>query len=108
MLGNLNITQVGKIMNYDRELLCKDCRHSYRPWTNRLFFIEIYQCRLPENRGADEYDPVTGKTHTGDFSSCRVARIHTNICGPEGRRWEPRNTYKHMFTMLKKNYDQNT
>lgn len=95
-------------MDYNRDLLCKDCVHAHRPLLNRLLFIDVYWCRLPENRTEDEYDPVTGKTKLGDYASCRIARLHSKICGPEGRRWEPRNTRKHMFTMLKKNYDQTT
>lgn len=95
-------------MEYDQEILCTDCRHAYRPWIHRLLMIDVYQCRMPGNRKPDSYDPVTGKTEKGDYASCGVSRLNSGHCGPQGRNWEPKNTRKHMFTMLKKNYDRTT
>jgi len=95
-------------MDYNRELLCKDCQHSYRSLTNRILFVNIYQCRLPENRDKTEFNPVTGKTEGGDYRSCRVARFNTDVCGPGARHWTPKNPRRHLFTVLKQNYDRTT
>jgi len=93
-------------MNYNRELLCKDCRHSYRPWINKILLLNIYQCRLPGNKHPDEYDPVTGKTTPGDYNSCGVSRLSTSICGPQAMHWVPRDSRQHLFTVLKQNYER--
>ena len=95
-------------MDYNKEVICKDCRHSHRSIYNKIMFVHIYQCRLPENIMADDYDPVTGRTRQGDYNSCRIARLQSSVCGPEGRRWKPKNSRKHLFTVLKKNYDRTT
>lgn len=87
---------------YNRELLCKDCKHSYRSWTNKLLFIDIYQCHLPGNRRPDEYDPVTGKIKTGDYFSCSISRMNSDICGPQAIQWVPRNVKRDLFLLLKK------
>jgi hypothetical protein len=95
-------------MDYNRELLCKDCRHSHRPWTNRILFVKIYHCRHPENLDNAEFNPVTGEMEGGGYSSCRSARLSSGICGPSARHWTPKNSRQHLFTVLKQNYDRTT
>lgn len=89
-------------MEYNRELLCKDCQHSYRSWPNRLLGVKIYQCRLPGNKRPDEYDPVTGKTTPGDYFSCGISRLNSGVCGPQAIHWIPRNSRRDLFLLLKK------
>jgi len=68
-------------------------------------FVKIYQCRLPENQDNAEFNPVTGETEGGGYRSCRIARMNSEICGPNARHWTPKNSRKHLFTVLKQNYE---
>jgi hypothetical protein len=71
-------------------------------------FVKIYQCRLPENQDNAEFNPVTGETEGGGYRSCRIARMNSEICGPDARRWTPKNSRKHLFTVLKQNHEHNS
>lgn len=90
------------MLDYNRELLCKDCQHSYRSWPDRLFGVKIYQCRLPGNTQPDEYSPVTGKITKGKYISCGFSRMKSGVCGPQAIHWVPRNTRRDLFLLLKK------
>lgn len=86
--------------NYNKELKCKDCKHAKGPWFARLFRESYrFQCTIPESWHEEKYDPVFGKTTPGYFASCGVMRITTE-CGPEAKRWTPRDT-KLIFLALK-------
>jgi hypothetical protein len=93
--------------DYNRELICKDCVHSHRSWTHKILGVQVYQCRLPGNKRPDEYDPATGKTKPGEHFSCGVSRLNSGVCGPQAIHWTPRNSRRHLFTALKKNYEHN-
>ena len=92
---------------YNRELICKDCVHSHRTWTNKILGVQVYQCHLPSNKQPDEYDPVTGKIRPGEYQSCRLSRLSSGVCGPQAIHWVPRNSRRHLFTVLKQNHEHN-
>ena len=95
-------------MEYDRDRKCTDCKFSRRGLIETLLSIPGYTCTHPENLEPGTYSPVTGKTSKPEFRSCSSARIHTSFCGPEGTKWVPKNTRKHLFTVLRNSYDRTT
>lgn len=95
-------------MDYDRARLCTDCKYSRRGLVEILLSIPVYKCTHPENMEPGTYSPVTGKTSKSEFRSCGVARLHTSFCGPEGTKWVPKNTRKHLFTVLGNSYNRTT
>jgi len=95
-------------MDYDRDRLCKDCKYSSRGFFEIVMRIPIYRCKHPDNLEPGTYNPVTGETSQPEFRSCGVARIHNNFCGPAGIKWAPKNSRKHLFTVLRNSYDRTT
>jgi hypothetical protein len=94
-------------MKKQTELLCKDCKHSFRTIGNILthgFNSEYaYQCRKTFKETHIEPNPVVGsKKVLAKYDSCGVARIGINDrCGEEGKWWEPKKK-KHLFLLIKK------
>ena len=89
------------------ELLCKDCQHSFRKWSEfpQWGMGHEYRCRKVWNPETTEHDPVTGpKKIAGYYSRCNLIRLHEAAyrknCGKEGLWWEPKNK-KHLFLMIK-------
>lgn len=98
-------------MKQQSELLCKDCKHSFRTITNILahgFKSEYaYQCRKSYKETHNESNPVIGsKKVLAKYDSCGVVRIGSRVygderCGEEGKWWEPKEK-KHLFLLIKK------
>lgn len=88
---------------FNKNLLCKDCKNVKADWLSRLTNTTIgFTCTLPESWNKPEYDPVVGKTREGFFSSARVMRgAYQEICGPEAKKWVPSSTKK-VFLYLQK------
>lgn len=91
------------------ELLCKDCKHSFRTIPNILAFgwssSHTYLCRKSYKEEMIEHNPVTGpKRVAGKYENCNLVRLHDadykKNCGKEGRWWEPKNK-KFMFLEIK-------
>jgi hypothetical protein len=90
-----------------KDLLCKDCKHSFRKWSEfpQWGLGHEYRCRKTWNPETVEHDPVLGsrKVH-GHFSRCSLVRLHEanykNNCGKEGKWWEPKNK-KLLFLAIK-------
>ncbi len=78
------------------ELLCKDCKHSFRTISNIIahgFNSEYaYQCRKTFKETHTESNPVIGsKKVLARYDSCGIARINSNDrCGESGKWWEPK------------------
>ena len=87
-------------MDYNRDRKCTDCKFSHRGIIERILSVQVYRCRHPDNMEPGTYSPVTGKTSKAEFRSCGVARLHTSFCGPSGNKWVPKDTRKHLFTVL--------
>ena len=98
-------------MKKQTELLCKDCKHSFRTIANILTHglnsEYAYQCRKTFKETHVEANPVVGsKKVLARYDSCGVARIGSSVygnerCGEEGKWWEPKKK-KHLFLLIKK------
>jgi hypothetical protein len=97
-------------MKQKTELLCKDCKHSFRSianiLTHGLTSEYAYQCRKSFKETHVEPNPVVGsKKVQAKYDSCGIARIgqqdREDRCGEAGKWWEPKNK-KHLFLLIKK------
>jgi len=88
------------------ELLCKDCKHSFRTFSTILvhgFKSEYaYQCKKSFKETHVEPNPVVGsKKVEAKYESCGVTRIGgSDRCGESGKWWEPKNK-KFIFLQIK-------
>ena len=86
---------------YNKDLKCKDCKFAKGPITARIFRESYFmKCTIQESWNEEKYDPVFGKTTPGYFHTCGVMRGTYEACGPDGKRWTPRDT-KLIFLALK-------
>lgn len=85
-------------------VLCKDCKHSFRPLSKFLVFgfgKYSLDCRKNFVQEETKVDPVTGpKTTKGHYESCSLTRIQDRNCGEAGKWWEPKDQKKHFFTVI--------
>jgi hypothetical protein len=97
-------------MKEKTELLCKDCKHSFVPWTDWWTSPSYrYSCRKAYKPKHIEYNPVIGEIkHPEKYESCNSARmskytkdVDENHCGPEGKLWQPKHK-RHLFLLIKK------
>lgn len=76
-------------------LLCRDCRHSFRQWTDFLTLYAPLRCRQRFISEKVEVDPVSGPSkQRAHYRSCSSERMFSGpdeVCGREGRLWQPRN-----------------
>lgn len=79
------------------QLFCKDCKHSFRKWTELPTWGSgaEWRCRLALVPETVEHDPVLGpKTQPAHYSRCSSVRLHEAAykknCGQEGLWWQPR------------------
>ena len=88
---------------FNKELLCKDCKNVKADWLSRLTNTSIgFTCTLPEAWNKPEYDPVVGVTKEGYFTAARQMRSKYNeICGADAKKWVPNSTKK-VFLYLQK------
>jgi len=83
-------------------LFCKDCKHCYRNFIDALLRVESYRCMHDESYSGGVINLVTGKKMGGRYMHCSSARMIAGHCRPEGKFWEPKNTKKFLFTLLKR------
>jgi hypothetical protein len=104
-------------MKEQTELLCKDCKHSFRTFSNWMAHGSksyAYSCKLAFVPEHVEPDPVTGhKKIPAKYESCNIARmsrlsrdIKEEHCGPEGKHWQPKHK-KDLFKLIKKEHHEN-
>ena len=60
-----------------------------------------YKCMLPEAFYTPSPDKTLGLDRPGYFESCNVVRADSRICGPDAKRWVPRDT-ANVFIFLKR------
>lgn len=89
------------------ELLCKDCKHSFRKWESFPMWGSSHEwlCRKAYVPETVEHDPVTGpKKEKAHYKRCRLVRLHdtsySKECGKEGIWWEAKNK-KFLFLEIK-------
>ena len=91
------------------QVLCKDCKHSFRTVANILthgFNNEYaYQCRKSFKETHTQPNPVIGsKTIQSKYETCGIARIgrvdRDDRCGESGQWWEPKNK-RDLFKFIK-------
>lgn len=89
-------------------LLCKECKHSFRKWSElpQWGMGHEYRCRLAWQPEEVEHDPVTGpKKVAGYYKRCSMVRLHEsnykNECGKEAIHWQPKDK-KGLFKLIKK------
>lgn len=97
-------------MKEQTELLCKDCKHSFRTLSGILshgFNSEYaYYCGKSFKPTHAEPNPVVGaRSVKGKYDLCGVSRIgrpdREDRCGEIGKWWEPKEK-KHLFLLIKK------
>lgn len=86
-------------------VLCKDCRHSFRKWTDFFGFYAPLRCRKVYFPESIQIDPVKGpakqKAHYRTCSSERMFSRNDELCGKQGKLWEPKDK-KNFFVFLKR------
>ena len=90
------------------QVLCKDCKHSFRTFSNWMAHGSAsfaYSCRKAYKPEHDEPDPVLGSVKVkAKYDSCGVARIgrpdRDDRCGEVGKFWEPKDR-KNLFKYIK-------
>lgn len=87
------------------QVLCTECKHSFRSWSDIISLTSkrySMKCRKAYVEETTELDPVTGpKKVPARYEGCGMARVMSKLCGEQGRFWEPKDTKKHFFTMIK-------
>lgn len=87
-------------------LLCKDCKHSFRPLSSIIIWgsgVE-WRCREAFVPTVTEHDPVTGpRVVAGHYQRCSAARGEwkSAVCGADAKLWTPRHK-RDLFKLIKK------
>ena len=91
-------------------LLCKDCKHSFRKWSEIIFTDSLsLRCRLAFHPAEIKFDPVIGPIKEAEYhdrcSSQRYESLvkHEDRCDAEGRFWEPKHK-KGLFKLIAKDH----
>ncbi len=88
------------------EYLCKDCKHSFMSWQDRLSLAPkryALRCRKAYKDVESDGNLVTGPSMTpAHYERCNLTRLPSSVCGKEAKLWEPKNEKKHMLLWLKK------
>lgn len=87
------------------ELLCKECRHSFRTIKGWMVFGKseyAYTCRKSYQPARTIINPVVGPIKVAEkYDTCSISRLKGQPCGQEGAEWEPK--YKQgLFKLIKK------
>lgn len=87
------------------ELLCKDCKHSFRSFGSFPLWGSgtEWRCRKAFVAETTEHDPVTGPKKVAEhYQRCSSARggWTSAVCGEQAKLWEPKNK-KDLFLWIK-------
>jgi hypothetical protein len=97
-------------MKEQTELLCKDCKHSFRKLSDfpQWWTGSEWRCRLNYIENEVMENRVTGNVKVAPYyARCSASRLDWNIapgterCGKDGKWWEPKHK-KHLFLLIKK------
>ena len=83
------------------EVTCKDCVNNTASWFERKFNVNtwFWQCKLTWKE--PEYNRVDGTTSKGRYEGCNVTRVKEDVCGKNGKGWQPRSK-SNFFVYLKR------
>jgi hypothetical protein len=90
-------------------LLCKDCKHSFRQWSDWWLPSSVtMRCRLKYVEARTTVDPVTGPKHEeAYYERCSISRMTWSSkpenCGEHGQYWQPKNK-KGLFKLIAKEH----
>lgn len=86
-------------------VLCTDCKHSFRHWSDVIMNYKneySYMCRKNFTPDNTEISLVVGpKSLKGKYERCSYTRLSSQPCKEAGVLWEPKDTKKHFFTIIK-------
>lgn len=92
------------------DLLCKDCKHSFRRWQDVISLVDkrySLRCKLTYKEEAVQKNYVTGhEINPAHYEKCALARLNysskgeNGSCGEEGRWWQPKNK-RDLFKLIK-------
>lgn len=87
----------------DEVLLCKECKHSFKYWSDFIFSDNLaMKCRKAYTPERIVIDPVVGeKKEAENYARCSYARIDRDLCGPKAIHWQPKNK-SGLFKLIKK------
>lgn len=98
-------------MKVDLTYLCKDCKHSFVPISERILTFGFaseysYKCKKGWKPERTIENPVVGlQTTKAEYKSCNITRMAGEVCGPDAKYWAPKKK-KDLFKMLtKESYD---
>lgn len=91
----------------EQPVLCKDCKHSFVPWTDMFSLMDTrytMRCRLAYKEQEIDKDFVTGhKPKPAHYERCGMARLTNSketSCGEQGKFWQPKNK-RDLFKLIK-------
>ena len=97
------------------DLLCKDCRHSFQTWSDRLLMTNprhSLRCRLSYQTELVEKNWVTGhRVKPPEYELCSSARYQYLSkdkdvnCGEQARFWEPKHKTGLFKLIAKEHHD---
>lgn len=100
-------------MIQNNQLLCKDCKHSFQTWYDRLSMANpsyTLRCRLSYKEEVVEKNWVVGhKVKPPEYERCSLARYKYSSperdinCSEEGRFWEPKHK-RDLFKLIAKEH----
>jgi hypothetical protein len=89
------------------QVLCKDCKHSFKVWHEILMPSNFaLRCRNAFHPAATRIDPVTGPVkQDAYYERCSLARTTAFLsepekCGQDGKNWQPKNK-RDLFKYIK-------
>lgn len=92
-------------MKPNTELLCKDCKHGFQLWYDRLIMAtkkHNLKCKMNYKPLKSDEDLVVGPTIIpAHYQLCSITRLRSELCGPEGTLWHPKNEKKMFLTWIK-------
>lgn len=88
-----------------KDLICVECTHCFLPWSDFdvLFMFEReskYLCKKVIDPKRSHTSLITGRGKVVNWK-CRDARRNSDVCGPEGKYWTPKDK-KGLFKALTK------
>jgi hypothetical protein len=92
-------------MGPNTDLLCKDCKHGFQLWYDRLFMTakrHSLRCKMNYKSSESDENLVVGpKIISAHYQLCSISRFRSGPCGPEGKLWHPKNEKKMFLTWIK-------
>lgn len=93
-------------------LLCKDCKHSFKPWTDFIHGDWALRCRISYKEETTTINLVTGPvTEPAHYLRCSTARLDylsdplkDSNCGKAAKFWQPKHK-SGLFKLIAKEHN---